>query len=277
MLSRRFSLYLSSIPRCASARRQFCNASPVLEKAQPAPSTDLKFPLKITQFKDLDSRAPDLHPSIRQTAISIASVILAPGNPQVDMSYNLGAGVAVDPTLVLTSAQVVGRVSDGNAYVALTGGRDALEKSVKLSPLAVSFASNVAVLKVDPEGAPLASVCQVADSSPAEESDLTVVSHSEENNPEMAVFSSEQEVCEPVIKMSGSPLFNLSGEVVGLASWAMKDAMKDEDAAGSSEVNAVPVSNIWPVIDYAKTKGPEDPIVMDSGINEVVLSSDIEL
>lgn len=62
-------------------------------------------------------------------------------------------------------------------------------------------------------------------------------------------------------RIAGSPWFNLEGEVVGVSSWEAKDEA-DEFSVGF----AAPALSISSVVDYVKTKGPHDPIVMDRWI-----------
>lgn len=62
-------------------------------------------------------------------------------------------------------------------------------------------------------------------------------------------------------RIAGSPWFNLEGEVVGVSSWEAKDEA-DEFSVGF----AAPALSISSVVDYAKTKGPHDPIVVDRWI-----------
>ena len=60
----------------------------------------------------------------------------------------------------------------------------------------------------------------------------------------------------------GSPWFNMEGEVVGVASWEVKDET-DRFSVGF----AVPASSVRAVAEYVKMKGREEPIVMDSWVD----------
>ena len=65
-----------------------------------------------------------------------------------------------------------------------------------------------------------------------------------------------------VSKIMGSPWFNMEGEVVGVASWEVKD-----EADRFSVGFAAPASSVRAVAEYVETKGREDPIVMDSWVD----------
>lgn len=87
--------------------------------------------------------------------------------------------------------------------------------------------------------------------------------------PSSVLFNSKETQTGSLSKLSGSPWFNLYGELVGMASWVLRD-----DPAAFSVGYAAPLSNIWPVVEYAKAKGANDPVVMDSWIKSEVIGGD---
>lgn len=72
-----------------------------------------------------------------------------------------------------------------------------------------------------------------------------------------------------VTRIMGSPWFNLEGEVVGVASWEVKDKA-DQFSVGF----AAPASSVRAVADYVRTKGGRDPLVMDTWIHAHVFYGD---
>lgn len=70
-------------------------------------------------------------------------------------------------------------------------------------------------------------------------------------------------------RIMGSPWFNLQGEVVGVASWDVKDRVDE-----LSVCFAAPAASIRTVAEYVKTKGGDDPLVMDTWIGSHVFYGD---
>ncbi|KAL8040300.1 hypothetical protein ABFS82_10G085700 [Erythranthe guttata] len=70
------------------------------------------------------------------------------------------------------------------------------------------------------------------------------------------------EVTVSMSRLNGCPWFNVRGEVVGVGSWEVRDHPSDPYAVffGAS------LSSIKAAVEYANTKKPEDPIVMDGWI-----------
>lgn len=270
--------------------------------------------VKVSPFPELDLHLQDLHASLHKKVASIRTLFVAPDNHEIHDTDFIGAGVCVDPTLVLTSARVVGRVSP--LHKAYIGHIEALfpdiEEPVKLAPAAVSFARDVAVLRV--VGRRDLPVIPAAGSPPEKESILMSISYHQEDGwgisaanvraavgrrtvkaaapwplddgaawmehdwmvfhrgpppPSSVVFSAKEKVIGAITKLNGSPWFNLYGELVGISSWVLRD-----DPASFSVGYAAPLCNIWPVVEYAKTKGAEDPIVMDKWIKTEVINDE---
>ncbi|KAH6828504.1 hypothetical protein C2S53_013752 [Perilla frutescens var. hirtella] len=309
------ALSLSRNLKCASTPSRNLSASTC------RPYSRLAY--KLSPFPELDSHLEELHASLHRSVVSILTLFVAPENSAIHGSDHIAAGICFDPTLVLTSARVVGRIAavkkpDGGsplykAYIGRTAALTSLgDQPVNLTPLAVNFASDVAVLKVEGTSLP---ACQLAESPPEKESILMSVCHARKEGwsisvanvravgqktikakapwplddelawlehdwlvfyrgpppPSSILFNCEEKVTGSVTKFSGSPWFNLYGEVVGVSSWVLRD-----DPASFSVGYAAPISNILPVVEYAKTKGPEDPIVMDSWISIQVVAEDQE-
>ncbi|GFP79432.1 hypothetical protein PHJA_000086700 [Phtheirospermum japonicum] len=174
-------------------------------------------------------------------------------------------------------------------------------KMLKTKPLAVNFANDLAVLKVVKPGGPFPPHRALSSSVPRKDDILMAISH-RQNSESVIVLGNVraigdravrtkapwplddelgwmehdwfafgggkppincgEKVTGSITKVTGSPWFNLHSEVVGIASWEVKD-----EPAHFSVGFAVPSLYIRTVLNYAKTKGPEDPIVMDRWID----------
>lgn len=287
--------------------------------------------LRLSPFPELDSHLKELRTSLIDSIASIRTIFVAPDDPEFDGSILLCAGVFVDPTLVVTSASVVARVAavrvsgagDGSpVYRSYVGSTAALvygsDSPIELQPVAVSFARDVAVLRVVDRGGPLLRSCPTAASPPEKESLLISISYDIEDQengwggclanvrsaarrtikskapwplddespwlehdwmmfhrgpppPSSVLFNCKEKVTGSITKLSGSPWFNLYGELVGIASWVMRD-----DPACFSVGYAAPLSSIRAVVEYAETKGAEDRVVMDRWIESEVIAGDWE-
>ncbi|KAL6548130.1 hypothetical protein OROHE_009192 [Orobanche hederae] len=192
------------------------------------------------------------------------------------------------------------------SYIGSTAALTSSGRMLKTKPLAVSFAKDLAVLEVvKPEGGSFPH-CALASSLPGKDDILMAIGYRKKFElvtmlgnvrangektirtrapwplddelgwlehdwfmfdggkppPGSTLSNSGEKVTGSITKVTGSPWFNLYCEVVGIASWEVTD-----EPARFSVGFAVPASCIRTVLDYAKTKGPEDPIVMDSWLD----------
>lgn len=297
-----------------------------LKMAPPLKCASISAPtLKLSPFPELDSHLKELRASLINNIASIRTVFLAPDNPEINGSHLFCAGVFLDPTLVVTSASVVASVAavrgaGSPVYRSYVGSTAALaygsDSPIDLQPVAVSFARDVAVLRVVDRGGPLLPYCPTAASPPDKESLLMSISYDLEDQesgwggslanvrsaagrtikskapwplddglpwlehdwlmfhggpppPSSVLFNCKEKVTGSITKLSGSPWFNLYGELVGIASWVLRD-----DPACFSVGYAAPLSSIRAVVEYAETKGAEDRIVMDRWIESEVTAAD---
>ncbi|KAH6818178.1 hypothetical protein C2S51_001781 [Perilla frutescens var. frutescens] len=236
--------------------------------------------------------------TVSPSVVALLSYISAPETREIPHSATRASGVFVDRNLIVTSASVVGRISTvydsdsssvlHNCFLARTIALTNQGKSLRTTPVAVNFAGDVAVLEVvDAEGNPnLPPPCKVANVFAETKSPLVGIARhanctaiislplagnrrapkapwplaNELGWVDYGVKIKNVGVGVSLPDISGSPWFNYGDEVVGIASWT---------AAGDGVVSsyAVPPLRIKSVIDYAKTKRPHDPIVMDRWIN----------
>lgn len=276
---------------------------------------------KASPFPDFDPRLVELQASLRLKVTEVRGIINALDNPKIHRSSFVGAGIGIDSTLFVTSARLIGRVAADRgesggyrAYIGSTAASVPDRKSpVVLTPLAVSFASDVAVLRVSDRCDPgfflvryaWLPACPVAASPPEKESVLTAVSYDEEDGWGLRVanvrsmgpprkakapwplddklawlelddhgatsasLKSKEKANGSFSRMSGTPWFNMYGELVGVASWVSRD-----DGACSSAGYAAALSSISSVVDYARAKGAKDPVVMDDWISSEVMGGE---
>ncbi|KAL7095846.1 hypothetical protein ACP275_10G048100 [Erythranthe tilingii] len=273
-------------------------------------------------------------------------------------SYYAGAGVFLEPTLILTSAHLAGRVTvsykseSPNERDPFVFNHDCLVhrslfaettvavtrdlRTLRTTPVAVNYASNVAVLKVvavaaaaTPPPPETTTPCQhhsmakfkpfpplpfphytMANFSPKRGDCIMVMmdlrsmhfgylaghvraAHGERTfkvrapwplkndlwwiefdltgqrfnsghpTPSRNYYNTKNdlEVSGSMTMITGSPLFNNDGELIGVASWEFR-----EKGAPYPVAFAAPMSAVREVVKYAKTKKPEDPIAMDAWI-----------
>ncbi|KAI3443605.1 hypothetical protein Pfo_000270 [Paulownia fortunei] len=279
-------------------------------------------------LQQLSSHLQDLNKSLSPSVVTLESFFFGPDNREIHHSCRRGTGVFLDPTLIVTSAHVVGRVTTfyesksvekpdrfehgcilHKSYIGSTVALTADGKMLKTKPLAVNFVKDLAVLKVVKPEETLFPHCALANSMPHKEDILMAIAHRhkfvimlgnvraigektirakapwplddelgwmehdwfmfDSGNPPRGstLFNCREKVTGSISRVTGSPWLNLHGEVVGIASWEVTD-----EPAHFSVGFAVPSLCIRAVMDYAKTKGPEDPIVMDSWIDAHVIS-----
>lgn len=202
-------------------------------------------------------------------------------------STRSGTGVFVDPKLIVTSAQVVGIVSTENdsdrhhCFIGRTIGSTMEQKVFRTRPVAVNFARDVAVLEVVETKGKLPPPCALADAVAAVKTNLLRIARREKYSV-LSILRVRQRTDRAeapwpldgelewvdygggdgaLLPVCGSPWFNFQREIVGMASW---DA---ETADGRTISYVVPPSGIRSVVEYAKNKGANDPIVMDTWIN----------
>ncbi|KAH6817913.1 hypothetical protein C2S51_001516 [Perilla frutescens var. frutescens] len=312
---------IPSLP-CASVRRRdpFCKVFQIREQAPTIASSckniaqsrvfSANSKASFSPFPMLNSRLEELHSSICPNLVIIMTEFMAPN--EIYESKDIFTGTCFDPTLVVTSAYAVGRIfaipnpnGVSPLYKAFMGRICGFSTSgssmpVKLTLLAVSFSSDVAVLKVEEGSSPM-HVFPLA-AGPEPEIDSILISESywydqvsianvlavrrksirakapwplddqaawiemslhQEPPPVTSLFfESREKNISGSISMRGSPWFNLDGDLVGVASWVVT-----YNSASFSVGYAAPVSVIRHVVDYAKAKGPHDPVVMDRWIN----------
>lgn len=200
-----------------------------------------------------------------------------------------------------------------NSYIGSTAAITGDLRLLKTRPVAVNFVSDVAVLKVVMPEETLFPHCLIANSLPRKDDILIGFPHEGSpvpvikfgnvraigektirakapwpldnelgwmehdwsmfgggNPPPLGtLLNSREKVTGSITRVTGSPWFNLHGEVVGIASWEVTD-----QPAQFSVGFAVPPLSIRSVVEYAKTKQPEDPVVMDSWIDSHMLPGD---
>ncbi|KAL3642891.1 hypothetical protein CASFOL_013706 [Castilleja foliolosa] len=187
------------------------------------------------------------------------------------------------------------------SYIGNTVAHTIDGKMLETKPLAVNFANDLAILKVvKPEGA-FSSHCALSSSVPRKDDILMAISHRHKSESVIVLgdvrairektvitkapwplddelrwiehnlfmfgdgkpqINPGEKVTGSITKVTGSPWFNLHSEVVGIASWEVKG-----EPAHCSVGFAVPSLYIRTVLAYAKSKGVEDPIVMDRWID----------
>ncbi|KAL1547795.1 hypothetical protein AAHA92_16108 [Salvia divinorum] len=224
---------------------------------------------------------------------------------EIDHSPRLGTGFFLHPTLIATSIHAVACLSPSlRAQIARTLAFTHRGAVMLTTPLALDFARGIALLQVveqSEETPPACSRgCKLTDSPPQKDSVLLAVARHQSlglammvgnvrgersvgakapwplddgagwiehgwfgvgiGDPEPGRCGELREVS--VARIMGSPLFNMEGEVVGVASWEVKD-----EADRFSVGFAAPASSLRAVAEYVKTKGREDPIVMDSWVD----------
>lgn len=281
-------------------------------------SSTLALKLKVSPFPDLDPHLAELQASLRLKVAEIRGIFNALDNPNIHRCNFVGAGTCIDSTLVVTSARLVGRVAavrDSGGYRAYIGSTAASapgrKEPVSLTPVAVSFASDVAVLRISDrrQGTWLLvryawlPVCPVAASPPEEESILTAVSYGEEDGwgtkvaNVRSVWPRKAKAPWPLddkltwLELDGhgsSALLNSKKNVIGSFSkmsgspWfnqygelvGVASWVPRGDDACFSAGYVAPLSSILFVVDYAKAKGDKDPVVMDSWIDSEVISGE---
>ncbi|KAK6120391.1 hypothetical protein DH2020_045871 [Rehmannia glutinosa] len=284
-------------------------------------------------IQQLDTHLQDLKKSLSPSVVALESFFSGPDNREIHHSCHRGTGVFLEPTLIVTSAHVVGRVTTfyesktvekpdrfehgcirHKSYIGSTVALTVDGKTLKTKPLAVNFDHDLAVLKVvKPEGK-FSPHCKLASALPRKEDILMAVANQHnigfaimlgnvraigektirtkapwplDNElgwlehdwcmfdggkppPGSTLFNCGEKVTGSITRVTGSPWFNLHCEVVGIASWEVRD-----EPAHFSVGFAVPPLCIRTMLDYVKAKGPEDPVVMDRWIDaHVVLGMD---
>ncbi|KAH6818323.1 hypothetical protein C2S51_001926 [Perilla frutescens var. frutescens] len=191
-------------------------------------------------------------------------------------SPRVGTGVFVHPKLIVTSAHVVGCVSGEHCEVgrtaAITKGGEAEEDSVpppcrlgydvgwKELPLLVMTRHEGC--DINERGIIQMKCRAVEDTSPRTEWMYPL-------GDEFGWARYGGSLVEEVIIVPGSPWFSPLHEVVGIASTPVGD-----ETAGSVGGFVVPPPRIRAVLDYARGKGRNDPLVMDRWIKSTTVDDD---
>ncbi|KAL7096011.1 hypothetical protein ACP275_10G058300 [Erythranthe tilingii] len=265
-----------------------------------------------------------LHKYVSASTVALDTTFSGPDNRDADSPCRLRrTGVFLDSTTILTSANAVGRVAaekpDGSdrrrhrSEIATTVAVTRKRTPLKTKPLAVSFAHDVAVLKVvDPPPEKMTSSsfrpCSIAKSPPKKDDILMAIIQREvaeivipgnvraamgeratskvkapwplQNDSGWMEFDFHthglggsigresgysfhiNEITGTLMTlMSGGALFNIHGKLIGVGSWDVRD-----DCLPFPLFFAAPLSRIVAAVDYAKTRKPDDPIVMDTWI-----------
>ncbi|KAL7136791.1 hypothetical protein ABFS83_10G054300 [Erythranthe nasuta] len=271
--------------------------------------------------RQLELHLERLYQSVFPSVVALETHFTGPENRDLDRHVFHDTGVFVDPTTIVTSAKVVGRVfadkpaADGSglhkAYLAHTIVISRHRKPVKTKLSAVSFSHDVAVLKLapPPEGEEQISYphCTIASSPPSEGHVLLAILHMvnmqfgmmpghvravgektfkakapwpldnksgwmEFDNtqfnggfprPWSDLYKSEEDIVGRRSAITGSPLFNIDGELVGLGSWDVAEEGSSHPVGFAASLLPIMVA-----VEYAKNKKPGDPIVMDNWIDQ---------
>ncbi|KAH6779115.1 hypothetical protein C2S52_010352 [Perilla frutescens var. hirtella] len=306
---RNLSARILSLP--GNPMRVFCSTSPLRH----LPNGDI--PGRVSTRRYCSSTSPEsprdqfqsqiqgLLAAVSPSVVALLSYFSGSKSREIPHSARRGTGVFVDPTLILTSARLVGRVSTvydsdrrsvlHNCFIARTIALTSGEKVLATIPVAVNFAGDVAVLEVvnpnEAEGnfpAPCAVANDIADDDTPL---LGIVRHGNCTALTGTLPGYRRQIEKSARPKAPWPLDdelewvdygaseNNNSVIVSLADvsgspWFnfQKEVVgiaswAAETTDGRINSYAVPPVCIRSMIDYAKNTGPHNPVVMDRWIN----------